>query len=155
MAKSKTNKKALDELIESVSAKEDLLVPLSEKDRKKKNKKEKPEPVAIEKLSEEKVESPQVTYPENESIEHMADLIRHLSRVLDRSHFAEYVALQNRPFKFILRNFWAGFFKGLGFLIALLLIAVGGSYLGHQVFGIDFFQWFQIKIAELFILFTV
>lgn len=145
MAKSKSGKDALDELIRSVSAKEDLLIPLSEKDRKDRDKKKEVKPIPEKELDPVEVfHAAKVEEPAPSKIEHLADLMRHLSLELEKSKIAEFVEIQKNPFRQALKGIVKGFFQGLGIALAIALV-----WWSVQQFSVPEFSLPKVELPKL------
>lgn len=123
MSKTKSGKEALDELIRSVSSKEDLLVPLSEKDRKDRQRFKVEKPIPVKELDPVDVYATFKTQdPPPSKIEHLADLMRHMALELEKSKIAEFVKIQNEPLTQGFKNMVKGFFQGVGIALGAILV---------------------------------
>jgi hypothetical protein len=83
----------------------------------------------------------------------VASRVEGLAKTIDRSGFREYVDYLSRPWKIFTVNFFAGLFRGLGFVIGAtvivaILVYIIANWLVNLPFIGEAFEWLQTVIEN-------
>lgn len=111
----------LDELLESVESKKHKLKPLPE--------------YTYEYDADDSVDASLPAAPNTSAsdLKKLNELITDFSRLLERSHFREFIEAQEKPWRWHLINFFTSLFKGIGFVFGAALATSSLLFIWSQL----------------------